>query len=126
MLAHDDAVLESGPQLLERFAFEPGCSDGIDFQSLEVGTTVDVQTKYSSYHLVVTDPNKRQALVTGGHRFQEPTPIRVEGATAGGTAIKAGWIGVGLRLEMRNLTHRVTTSVVQSLTVEPPPPSRVC
>lgn len=121
-----DLVLEAPPQPLEQFVLEPGCTDGIDFQSLDAGTTVHVHTKYSSYCLVVTDPENASALVTGGQLFPESTPVRVEGATAGGSAIKAGWIGVGLRLEMLNQTNRVTTSVVQSVTVQPPPASRVC
>lgn len=121
-----DSVLEAPPQPLDQFVLEPGCSDGIDFQSLGTGATVHVHTKYSSYRLVVTDPDNGGALVTGGRLFPESTPVRVEGATAGGTAIKAGWIGVGLRLEMLNSTNRVTTSVVRSVTVEPPPASRVC
>ena len=111
---------------LQQFEHEAACSDGIDFQSLEIGTTVRVHTRYSSYCLVVTDPENGGALVTGGRLFLEPTPIRVEGATAGGSAIKAGWIGVGLHLEMRNLTNRVTTSVVQAVKVDTPSESRVC
>lgn len=121
-----DSVLEAPPQPLEQFVLEPGFSDGIDFHSLEAGATVHVHTKYSSYHLVVTDPEHGGARVTGGRVFPESTPVRVEGATAGGTAIKAGWIGVGLRLEMLNATNRVTTSIVRSVTVVPPPASRVC
>jgi hypothetical protein len=125
-MAAYDSVLEAPTQPLDQFMLEPGCHDGIDFQSLDVGTTVHVHTKYSSYRLVVTDPENNRALVTGGRLFAEPTPIRVEGATAGGSAIKAGWIGVGLRLEMLNLTNRVTTSIVRSLNVVAPPVSTVC
>jgi hypothetical protein len=121
-----EPVFEAPPQPLEQFVLEPGCYDGIDFQSLEAGATVYVHTKYSSYRLVVMDPENGSALITGGRLFAEATPVRVEGSTAGGTAIKAGWIGVGLRLEMLNLTNRVTTSVVRSVKVEPPAASRVC
>lgn len=124
MSAYDSVF--APPQPLEQFVIEPGCSNGIDFQSLEVGATVHVHTKYSSYQLVVTDPENGAALISGGRLFPESTPVRIEGATAGGTAIKAGWIGVGLRLEMLNLTHRVTTSVVRSVTVDPPPATTVC
>lgn len=120
-----DSAFEAPPQPLEQFVLEPGCSYGIDFQSLEVGATVHVHTKFSSYQLVVKDPENGGALISGGRLFPESTPVRVEGATAGGTAIKAGWIGVGLRLEMLNLTHRVTTSVVRAVKVEPPPASQV-
>jgi hypothetical protein len=116
-----DLALETPPQPLEEFVHEPGCSDGIDFQSLPPGTVVHVNTRYSTYRLVVVDPDDKRATVAGGRFFPEPTELRIEGATAGGTAIKAGWIGVGLRLEMSALSNRVTTSVVRSVTVDPPP-----
>jgi hypothetical protein len=125
MSAYDPA-LEAPPQPLEQFVLEPGCSDGIDFQTLDAGATVHVHTRYSSYRLVVTDPENGGALITGGRLFPESTPIRIEGATAGGTAIKSGWIGVGLRLEMFNLMNRITTSIVRSVSIEPAPASSVC
>ena len=116
-----DLALESPPQPLEQFVHEPGCSDGIDFQSLPPGTVVHVETRYSTYRLVVVHPDEKRATVTGGRLFPEPTELRIEGATAGGSAIKAGWIGVGLRLEMTALSSRITTSVVRSVSVDPPP-----
>ncbi len=126
MMAAYDSMLEAPPQPLEQMVLEYGCVDGIDFQSLEVGAIVHVHTKFSSYRLVVTDPEGGAARITGGRLFTEPTPVRVEGATAGGSAIKAGWIGVGLRLELLNSTNRVTTSVVRSVRVEQPPMSKIC
>ena len=124
MSAHDLA-LESPPQPLDEFVREPGCSDGIDFQCLPPGTELHVDTRYSTYRLVVVDSDNGRATVTGGRLFPEPTQVRIEGATAGGTAIKSGWIGIGLRLEMSSDTSRVTTSVVQSISIDPPPASRV-
>jgi hypothetical protein len=115
-----DSTLESPPQPLDDFVREPGCSDGIDFQSLPAGTVVNVDTKYSTYRLVVVDPDDKRATVTGGRLFPEPTELRIEGATAGGTAIKSGWIGVGLRLEMSGFSNRITTSVVESVSIDPP------
>ena len=124
MSAHDLA-LESPPQPLDEFVREPGCSDGIDFQCLPPGTELHVDTRYSTYRLVVVDSDSGRATVTGGRLFPEPTEVRIEGATAGGTAIKSGWIGIGLRLEMSSDTSRVTTSVVQSISIDPPTASRV-
>jgi hypothetical protein len=115
-----DSTLESPPQPLDAFVREPGCSDGIDFQSLPAGTVVNVDTRYSTYRLVVVDPDDKRATVTGGRLFPEPTELRIEGATAGGTAIKSGWIGVGLRLEMSGFSNRITTSVVESVSIDPP------
>jgi hypothetical protein len=126
MSAFDSALIDVPPQQLETFVREVGSNMGIDFLSLDAGTVVNVHTKYSTYRLVVSNPEERLARITGGRLFMEPTDVRLEGATAGGTAIKPGWIGVGLRIELRNQSNRVTTSVVQSLTIEPPPQSLVC
>ena len=127
MAAHDNTeFVESAPQPLDAFVYESGCSGGIDFHSLDVGTVVNVHTKYSLYRLVVVDPEILRARVTGGRLFPESTEIRVEGATSGGTAIRPGFIGVGLRLEMSNGSNRITTSIVESVMVDPPPTSRIC
>ena len=125
MPAYNSEFVESTPQPLDAFVYESGYSGGVDFHSLDVGTVVNVHTRYSRYRLVVVEPEANRALVTGGHLFPEATEIHVEGATSGGTAIRPAWIGVGLRLEMSNGSTRVTTSVVQSVTTAPPA-SRVC
>jgi hypothetical protein len=56
--------------------------------------------------------------VIGGKLFTESTDVRIDGSTAGGTVIKAGWIGVGLRMELTTGLRRVTTSCVKFLAVE--------
>jgi len=126
MAAHESAIAEAPPERLDAFVQEPGCSYGIDFTALEVGAVVHVHTTYSCYDLRVVDPEEKRARVTGGRLFPESTEVRIEGATAGGSAIKSGWIGIGLRLEMASSEQRVTTSMVQSLTLDPPPASMVC
>jgi len=126
MAAYDSEFVESTPPPRDAFVYESGCPGGIDFHSLDAGAVVNVHTKYSCYRLVVVEPKAERALVTGGRLFPESTKVRIEGATAGGTEIRPAWIGVGLRLEMSNGSSRVTTSVVQSVTIEPPPASRVC
>jgi hypothetical protein len=126
MSAHDLEFVESTPQPLDAFVYESGCAGGIDFSSLDVGAVLNVRTRYSHYRLVVLEGANQRALVTGGRLFQESTEVRVEGSTSGGTAIKPGFIGIGLRLEMSNGSNRITTSVVQSMSLDPPPASRVC
>jgi hypothetical protein len=120
MSAYDSELLEAPPQPFDAFVYESGCSDGIDFRALGVGAIVNVFTKYSHYRLVVLNPQRNGALVTGGRLFADSTEVRIEGATAGGSAIRPGWIGIGLRLEMSIGSNRVTTSIVQSITVDPP------
>ena len=126
MPAHTSEFVESTPQPLDAFVYESGCSGGIDFSSLDVGAVLNVHTRYSHYRLVVVDGADNRALVTGGRLFPESTDVRIEGSTSGGTAIKPGFIGIGLRLELSNGSNRITTSVVQSMSLDPPPASRVC
>jgi hypothetical protein len=42
----------------------------------------------------------------------------VSGSTFGGCMLKMGWLGVGLRMEVRACGQSVITSPVQALTVE--------
>lgn len=109
---------------LDGSAIEPGCVEGVALQSLEAGTVLNVITRHSSYRVVVVDPVQQRALVTGGRLFPERTEVRVEGATAGGSVLKIGWIGTGLRVEMSVDRQRITTSRVQSITIEGVPPLR--
>jgi hypothetical protein len=102
---------------LDNFVLETGCADGVGIESLEPGCVVRVDTRYSVYHLLILDATKRHVLVKGGTPFPDLTEARVEGATGGGSLMKAGWVGVGLRLELSIGTHRVLTSRVQSVTV---------
>jgi hypothetical protein len=57
-------------------------------------------------------------LIEGGTLLHGVTPARLNGATAGGCAMKLGWIAVGLRMELSVGGVRVTTSPVQSMEIE--------
>lgn len=107
---------------LEGFAVEAGCLEGVALQSLGDGTVLNVITRHSKYRVVVLDAAGQRVLVTGGQIFPESTEVRFEGATSGGSALKVGWIGVGLRLEMSMGRQRITTSRVESVTIESVPP----
>jgi hypothetical protein len=106
---------------LEDFAFRAGCVNGVALDSLEPGTVVELDTRHSRYRMVVCGGDRR-VLVAGGSRFPEQTEARIEGATAGGSVLKVGWIGVGLRLEMAVGRRRLTTSRVERIAVTGPPP----
>jgi hypothetical protein len=109
---------------LDGFALEPGCVEGLALQSLEAGTVLNVITRHSVYRVVVLDPVRHRVLVTGGRLFPESTEVRFEGATAGGSVLKIGWIGKGFRLEMSMGRQRITTSRVRSVAIESVPPWR--
>jgi hypothetical protein len=101
--------------MLEDFAVE-GDQGGIAIDSLAPGSVIEVTTRNTQYRLTLLD-TEGHALITGGSLFPRPTEVRIEGATAGGSALKLGWIGVGLRLELSLGGRLITTSAVKS--VEP-------
>jgi len=109
------------PRTLQRFTLLPGCTDGVAIESLDAGTTIELHTKHSRYRLVVLDPRSGRAVACGGTVFPRPCEVRIEGATAGGSALKMGWIGVGLRLELSIGRRHVSTSRVRSITIEAMP-----
>jgi hypothetical protein len=100
---------------LEGFALETG--DGIDVRSLKSGTTLLVHTRNTSYRLVVLNPARLLLLVKGGELFRHEAEARLNGATHGGSTLKGGWIGVGLRMELWEGGRRIVTSPVRSMTI---------
>ena len=111
-------AFETSSTSLDEFALEPGCSRGVFLDSLDEGARVVVGTAHSCYRFIVTNPARRLATVVGGKVFLEPVEARVEGATLGGSVIKSGWIGMGLRLELAVGSKRITTSPVKFLAIE--------
>ncbi|HET9361833.1 MAG TPA: hypothetical protein VFO58_18905 [Vicinamibacterales bacterium] len=103
---------------LADFASQAGLSRGVSLPSLAAGTTVRVETQNSHYRIVVQDGRRGLVLIHGGRVFPEDTVANVEGATRGGSALRVGWIGEGLRLELSTDHGRVVTSPVESVTVE--------
>ena len=81
-----------------------------------------VRTRHSRYHLVVVEPETGRVLISGGDRFPVPTEAQLVGATGGGSMLKPGWIGVGLRVELRQQA-RADNDVTSStpLTIERSP-----
>jgi hypothetical protein len=105
---------------LDEFGLDSSCEDGVTLSDLEPGTRITVATRNSTYRLDVIDGAKGRVTVVGGTVFPEHTNVRVEGSTDGGSVIKAGWIGVGMRLEMTNGMRRITTSRVQAVEIDRP------
>jgi hypothetical protein len=111
------------PALVEEsladFASQASLSRGVSLPALAAGTTVQIETQNSHYRIVVKDGRHGLVLIKGGRVFPEDTVANVEGATRGGSAVKKGWIGEGLRLELStDEGGRVVTSPVESVTVE--------
>jgi hypothetical protein len=97
-------------------ALQLGDTDGVMLRDLQPGTVVNVDTRHSRYRIVVLDGAEQRVIVSGG-RFEDGTEVRADGATAGGSVLKMGWIGLGLRLELSHGHRRILTSPVRSITV---------
>ena len=105
-------------QTLDSFAAESSNREGVAIEALPEGVTLVVKTQRSSYRIVVVDGSQRLVTVHGGV-FPEPTTLRLCGATTGGSAIKVGWILVGLRMEFSVGTRRITSTIVHSVAMDP-------
>ena len=110
--------LIASARTLEGFAVQLRDADGVDVRQLAPGTIVMVRTRHSRYRLVVVEPETQRVLVSGGDWFPEPTEAQLAGATGGGSMLKPGWIGVGLRVELRHVNQPITTSLVDAITIE--------
>jgi hypothetical protein len=100
-----------------------GAAEGVAIDSLEPGTTLVVTTQNSYYHLVILlDPSF--VLMKGGTMFPEATVVRLDGSTAGGSALKMGWILVGFQIEMWLGSVRIRSSRVRSVSIESVPAVR--
>lgn len=110
---------------LEGFALSLVAAKGVALDSLEPGTTIVVNTRNSQYRFVtLLDPCL--VLVKGGAMFPEPVIVRLEGATAGGSALRIGWILVGFHMEMWLGPVRIRSSRVRSVSIESVPAVCVC
>jgi|SRR5688572_18853873 hypothetical protein len=91
--------------------------DGFCIESLESGTTLAVQTVNSLYRIVILHGPRHVALIRGGKAFPEDALIRIEGATGRGSALKPGWIIVGLHMKFRLGALRIKSSEVCSVSI---------
>lgn len=90
---------------------------GIALESLAPFDTLRVRTLNSDYRIFLLDPGTGRALVEGGC-FPEPVDAIVNGSNFGGSTLKVGWVGIGLRLEMWADDKLVSTSPLQSFYVQ--------
>jgi hypothetical protein len=119
-----DAAAVPAAETLEELAWQFSDGDGVMLRDLQPGTVVSVETRHSTYRIVVLDGPEQRVLVSGGP-FEAGTEARADGATAGGSLLKTGWIGIGLRLELAHGQRRIVTSRVRSITISPPTSARV-
>ena len=105
-------------QLREEASPNDSSVDGVRLASLAQFDTVKVQTRNSTYRIFILDPDTGRALVEGGHYFADPVEALMFGSTLPDNTPRVGWIGVGSRIEMWVNGNIVSTSPVQSLSVD--------
>jgi hypothetical protein len=101
---------------LDGFVGEVADAPGISLPSLDPLTTLLVRTRNSTYRVIVSQGTS--VIVQGGQFFPDATPARIDGSGFGGSLLKTGWIGVGLRMEIFANGERIITTPVRDVTIE--------
>ena len=89
---------------------------GVDLAELEPLTILLVWTWHSVYRIVVVEGH--EVLVQGGPFFSDLTRAHLDGASAGGRALKAGWIGVGHLMALSISGQVILTSPVVAVATQ--------
>jgi hypothetical protein len=103
---------------LDGFTEELSACKGVNLSDLEPMTKLAVRTSHSVYRIIVLPDTT--VLVQGGH-FPGARIGHLHGSGFGGSLLKLGWIGVGLRMEISVDGKRFVTSVVRAITTENDP-----
>jgi hypothetical protein len=108
--------------MLDGFVDAASVCHGISVLDLEPLTVLRVDTRNSVYRIVVSQ--RTAVFVQGGQFFPEASAAHLAGATFGGSLLKIGWIGVGMRMEICGDDGPIVTSPVRRITVERPRDNR--
>jgi len=81
-------------------------------------TTLVVSTSHSEYRIIVLQDT---TIRLQGGPFPDVRVGHLHGSGFGGTLLKLGWIGVGLRMEISVDGKRFVTSVVRAIATESDP-----
>lgn len=99
---------------LDSFVAAATAGAGVAIGSVEPLTSFIVETRNTRYRIIVT--RNDEIVIQGGSFFPDPTPARFEGASLGTNLLRLGWIGLGLRMEIRANGQRIVTTPVQTIT----------
>ena len=111
---------------LDGFVDEVSRADGIGLIDVDAFTTLVVRTENSVYQVTILKPHARKVLVQGGAFFPVRTKACLNGSSFGGSCLKLGWVGLGLRMEFHTEDQWIITSHVRSIAVEQSPTQQPC
>lgn len=88
---------------------------GVHLRDVAPGTVLEIETENRAY--TIQYQGQGQALISGHPVFcPEPVLVTIHGSTWGGSMIKSGYIGRGMRLEFGHPTYfPITTSVIRDV-----------
>jgi len=109
----NDTTCISRAATLAGFASAVASTNGVHLRDLAPLTTLLVRTRNSEYRIIVSSGDA--VLVEGGQFFPCLTEARFSGASVGGSFLKVGWIGIGLRMEILADGRRIVTSPVHDI-----------
>jgi hypothetical protein len=94
-------------------------SDGVSIDQLSPLDRLIVRTRHSTYEIVATEAGSAEVLVRGGSFFPEFTPVRLAGASLGGSFLKLRSVHVGFAIEFAVDMRAIVTSPVGSISIRP-------
>jgi hypothetical protein len=99
---------------------ESEAGGGIYLDELPEGSVLEVET--SGHRYTIVNRTHGEALISGHPRFcPQPTAVIIGGSALGGCMVKAGFIGLGMRLTFQLPTHRtITTSPIMQIRTTSP------
>ena len=88
---------------------------GLQLTDVAEGAAVEVRTHNHTYRIMKCTGGK--ALISGHPEFcPEPVAVSIHGSTWGGSMLKTGFIGLGMRLEYSDSIHAsITTSPIVAI-----------
>lgn len=108
-----EGTLVARTSTLEGFVAVTNAGPGISLPALEPLTSLIVETRNTRYQIIVT--RGEEIIIQGGSFFPDPTAARLDGASLGSGLLRLGWIGIGLRMEVRAGGQRIVTTPVRSI-----------
>lgn len=107
------ARTHAGGSTLEGFVAHATGGTGVELAAIEPLTSLVVETRNTRYHIIVRRSD--EIVIQGGSFFPDPTLARFEGASLGSSLLRLGWIGLGLRMEIRVNGQRIVTTPVRTI-----------
>src|SRR5438445_2481872 len=111
-------MFRASPHLADavnRHIIQSEVEGGVHLGDVIPGTVFEIETENRAY--TIRYQGLGQALISGHPVFcPEPVLVTIHGSTWGGSMIKSGYIGRGMRLEFGHPTYMpITTSVIRQV-----------